>query len=133
MVFETNAWKVLLLVGLLATIVMSLCWSAPRRSVARSDLYGLVLAGVCLYAVGGLALFLHHRALAGLVFAGGIVICALAVWLSRGVDAEDPPPDDERPADDPTPPGPDGLPELDWDQFEVAFRAYAARERAGSA
>jgi hypothetical protein len=132
MVFETDAWKLLLLVGLMTTVVMSLCWAAPRRSVPRSDLYALVLTGVCLYTVGGFALFLHRQALAGLVFAAGIVVCALAVWLSRGVDSEDPPPpDDEHPTeDDPTPPGPDGLHTVDWDQFERAFRDYATRDRA---
>jgi hypothetical protein len=112
---------------------MSLCWSAPRRKVPRSDLHQLALAGLCLYLVGGFALFLHHQDLAGLVFAAGIVTCALAVWLSRGVDSEGPPPDDEEPADEPTPPDPDGLHELDWDEFERAFQAYAARDRAGTA
>ena len=133
MVVETNVWKVLLLVGLLTAIVMSLCWAAPRRAVARSELHGLAFAGLCLYAVGGVALAVHHQALASLGFAGGIVICALAVWLSRGVDSEDPPPDEEHPIDEPPPPGPDGVPRLDWDEFERAFRDYAARERAGTA
>jgi hypothetical protein len=132
MVVETNAWKLLLMVGLMATIVMSVGWTAPKRSVPRRDLYHLVFGGVCLYVVGGLALLAHRHGLAGLVFAAGIVTCALAVWLSRGVDSEDPPHDDE-PEDEPSPPGPDGLPDLDWDQFERAFRAYAERERAGSA
>ena len=63
----------------------------------------------------------------------GIVICALAVWLSRGVDSEDPPPDDDPPADEPSPPGPDGFPELNWDEFERAFNDYATRDRAGRA
>lgn len=133
MVFETNAWKLLLLVALATTIVMSLCWAAPRRAVPRSDLYRLVFAGICLYVVGGLALVVHREALAGILFAAGIVTCALAVWLSRGVDSEDPPPDDDPPADEPSPPGPDGYPALDWDDFERAFRDYAARDRAGRA
>lgn len=129
MVVETNAVKLLLLVGLMVTIVMSVCWRAPRRAAPRSEVHALAWVGVCLYAVGGLALFLHRPSLAGLVFAGGIVICALAVWLSRGVDSEDPP-DDEEPAEAPSPSGPDGLPEFDWDEFERAFQAYAARDRA---
>ncbi|MDQ6805448.1 MAG: hypothetical protein M3065_10900 [Actinomycetota bacterium] len=134
MVVETNVWKVLLLVGLMVAIVMSLCWRAPRRAVSRSDLHRLVFSGVCLYSVGGFALAVHRPALAGLVFAAGIVTCAIAVWLSRGVDSEDPPPpDDEDPVDEPSPPGPDGMPELDWDEFERAFGAYAARDRAGKA
>jgi hypothetical protein len=132
MVVETNVIKLLLLVGLLVAIVMSVCWTAPQRAVPRSDLHGLALLGLCLYAVGGFALFLHRHTLAGLVFAAGIVICALAVWLSRGVDSHDPP-DDKEPADEPPPPGPDGLPRLDWDEFEHAFRTYAAGDRAGKA
>src|ERR1700733_2253093 len=106
MVVETNVWKVLLMVGLLAAIVMSVSWSAPRRAVPRSDIHGLAFAGLCLYAVGAFALVEHRQSLAGLVFAAGIVVCALAVWLSRGVDSEGPPPDDEEPADEPAPPGP---------------------------
>jgi hypothetical protein len=133
MVVQTNVVKVLFLVGLLVVIVMSLCWTAPRRAVPRSDLHGLALLGVCLYAVGGFALFLHRETLAGLVFAGGIVICALAVWLSRGVDSGDPPPDDEESADEPPPSGPDNVPALDWDEFEHAFRDYAARDPAETA
>jgi len=133
MVFETNAWKLVLLVALMTTIVMSLCWKAPRRTVPRGELHGLAFAGLCLYLVGGIALMAHHGDVAGLVFAGGIALCALAVWLSRGVDSEGPPPDDEEPVDEPTPPDPDGLPALDWDEFERAFQAYAARDRAGTA
>jgi hypothetical protein len=133
MVLETNVWKVLLLVGLAVAIVMSMCWRAPRRAVSRGDLHRLVFSGVCLYAVGGFALVVHHHALAGFVFAGGIVTCAIAVWLSRGVDSEDPPPDDDPPADEPSPPpGPDGLTTVDWDEFERAFGAYAARDRAST-
>jgi hypothetical protein len=132
MVVETNVVKLLLLVGLLAAIVMSLCWTAPRRAVPRSDLHGLALLGVCFYAVGGFALFVHRETLAGLVFAAGIVTCALAVWLSRGVDSGGPPPDDEEPADDPPPTGPDKIPTLDWENFERAFRDYATRDRAGT-
>ncbi|HWF73587.1 MAG TPA: hypothetical protein VG186_09600 [Solirubrobacteraceae bacterium] len=134
MVLETNVWKVLLLVGLAVAIVMSLCWRAPRRAVSRSDLHRLVFSGVCLYAVGGFALVVHRHALAGFVFAGGIFTCAVAVWLSRGVDSEDPPDDDDPPADEPSPPPrPDGLSTVDWDDFERAFQAYAARDRAGTA
>jgi hypothetical protein len=133
MVVETNVWKVLLLVGLMTTIVMSVAWAAPHRRVPRSDIHRLAFSGLCLYAVGAFALVLHRHTLAGLVFAAGIVNCALAVWLSRGVDSEDPPPpDDEEPVDRPSPPGPDGLStdDVDWDDFERAFQAYATRERA---
>lgn len=133
MVVETNVWKVLLLVGLMTTIVMSVCWAAPRRQVPRSDIHRLAFSGLCLYAVGAFALVVHRHTLAGLVFAAAIVNCALTVWLSRGIDSEDPPPDDgSEPVDEPSPPGPDGLPRVDWDEFERAFCAYAARDRAGT-
>lgn len=132
MVVESDAWKFLLAVALLLAIVLSVCWAAPQRAVARGDLFRLVFSGVVLYAVGGLASLAHRQTLAGLVFAAGIVTCALAVWLSRGTDSEDPP-DDGKPADPPPPAGPDGLRELNWDNFERAFRAYADREPAGTA
>ena len=128
MVVEPNAWKLLLSVALLLAIAVSVCWAAPEHPVPRRDLHRLVLSGLTLYAVGGLAALAHRETLAGLVFAAGIFTCALAVWLSRGADSEDPPPDDE-PADEPPPPGPrDGVPKLDWDAFERAFRAYAERD-----
>jgi hypothetical protein len=126
MVVEPNAWKLLLAVALLLAIVVSVCWAAPQHAVARRDLNRLVLSGLTLYAVGGLAALAHREKLAGLVFAAGIFTCALAVWLSRGTDSEDPPPEDE-PAGEPPPPGPGGVPELDWDAFERAFRVYAER------
>jgi hypothetical protein len=132
MVVEPNAWKLLLAVALLLAIALSVCWSAPQHAVPRSDLHRLVLSGLGLYAVGGFASLAHRQTLAGLVFAAGIITCALAVWLSRGTDSEDPPHDQE-PADQPPPAGPDGLPEFEWDRFERAFRAYADRERAGNA
>jgi hypothetical protein len=125
MVVEPNSWKLLLAVALLVAIVVSVCWAAPQRAVPRRDLHRLVLSGLSLYAAGGLAALARRETLAGLVFAAGIFTCALAVWLSRGTDSEDPPPEEE-PADQPPPPGPDGLPKLDWDEFERAFRTYAA-------
>jgi hypothetical protein len=132
MVVEPNDWRLPLAVALVMAIVLSVCWTAPRGAVARSDLHRLVWCGLSLYAVGGLAALAHRQTMAGLVFAAGIFTCALTVWLSRGTDSEDPPGGD-KPIDEPPPPGPDGLPELDWDQFERAFRSYAARERVGTA
>jgi hypothetical protein len=70
----------------------------------------------------------HHPALAGLVYAAGIAVCALAAWLSRGTDSEDPPDDDE-PVGEQPPPEPDGMPWFDWALFEREFRSYAERER----
>ncbi|MEA2197502.1 MAG: hypothetical protein QOJ25_1553 [Solirubrobacteraceae bacterium] len=132
MVVELNAWRLLLAVALVMAIVLSICWAAPERAVPRTDLHRLILTGLGLYSVGGVAALTHHQTLAALVFAAGIFICALAVWLSRGTDSEDPP-EGKEPADQPPPPGPDGLPLLDWDDFERAFRAYAARERVETA
>jgi len=132
MAISPNAWKLLLATGLVLAIVLSVCWAAPPRAVPRGDLHRLVLSGLSLYVVGGIAALAHRETLAGLVFAAGIITCALAVWLSRGIDSEDPP-DDGRPADEPPPPDPDRLPGLgwdDWDDFERAFRAYAERESA---
>jgi hypothetical protein len=132
MVVEANEWRLLLAVALVVVIVLSVCSSAPRRVVPRRDLHRLVFSGLSLYAVGGVAALAHRATLAGLVFAAGIVTCALTVWLSRGPDSEDPPAEDE-PTDEPPRPGPDGVPRLEWDEFERAFRAYAAGERVGTA
>ena len=65
-----------------------------------------------------------------LVYVSGIAACALAAWLSRGAEGEDPP---DGGGDDPTdrrpPPDPDGLPEFDWHAFERQVRAYTNRSR----
>jgi hypothetical protein len=122
----SDAWKLILALALLVAIALSAFASAPRRAVPRDDLVRLVAAAVGLYVVGGIASLTHHATLAGLVYAAGIATCALAAWLSRGEDSEDPPDWDE-PADETPPPEPDGLPRLDWDDFERAFRVYADR------
>jgi hypothetical protein len=56
-------------------------------------------------------------------------VAALAAWLSRGRDQEDPP-DSDGPADGPPPPEPDGLPGFDWTRFEREFGDYATDHRA---
>ena len=81
-----------------------------------------------LYLVGGLASITHHPILAALVYAAGIGVCALAAWLSRGSDSEDPP-SGEDPVDEQPPPEPDGVPRFDWGTFERDFQAYAERPR----
>jgi hypothetical protein len=124
----SDAWKLVLAIALGAGILVSAYARAPRRAIAGSDLRRLVLSALGLYAVGGLASLTHHPVLAGLVYAAGIVVCALAAWLSRGSDSEGPPRGDE-PVDEQPPPEPDGLPELDWSEFEQAFRSYAERGR----
>jgi uncharacterized membrane protein YfcA len=125
---STPAWKLALAATLAAAILTSAFASAPRRAVASSDLKRLVLAAITLYAVGALASLTHHPALAGVVYAAGIVVCALAAWLSRGTDAEDPPRGNE-PVDERPPPAPDGVPNFDWADFERAFRAHSERQR----
>jgi hypothetical protein len=123
------AWRLAFAVGLCAAIFMSACARAPRQSVPGTELRRLVLCALTLYVVGGLASLTHHAVLAGLVYGAGIVISALAVWLSRGRDQEDPPDGDE-PADEHPPPEPDGVPpKLDWSAFERDFHAYVRRQR----
>jgi hypothetical protein len=124
-----NAWKVALAVVLLAAICVSACAHAPRRKVPGSELRRLVISALALYAVGGAASLTRHPALAGLAYAAGIAVCALAAWLSRGRDAEDPPGGGGggAPIDEPPPPEPDGAPAFDWTAFEREFRTFAAR------
>ena len=124
----SDAWKLVLAITLAAAIAASACASAPRRAAAKGELRRLVASALVLYAVGGVASITHHRSLAALVYAAGIATCALAAWLSRGSDSEGPPRGDE-PVDEQPPPEPDGLPELDWAEFEQAFRSYAERDR----
>jgi uncharacterized membrane protein YfcA len=130
MVFgTTDTWKIALALALGGAIFVSAYAHAPRRAVPGADLRRLVLSAVALYAVGAIASLSHHPLLAGLVYAAGIFVCTLAVWLSRGTDPEDPPQDGDEPRDERPPPSPDGLPELDWGEFERAFRAYSERTR----
>ena len=130
MVPPSDAWKLVLAITLASAIIVSACARAPQRAVPKAELHRLVLAAISLYAVGGAASLTHHPSLAGLVYAAGIMVCALAAWLSRGTDSEDPPRGNE-PHDEQPPPDPDGLPEFDWSQFERAFRAYSDREPTG--
>jgi hypothetical protein len=124
------AWKLVLVLVLVGGIMLSALARAPRRPLPRGELRRLVLAALALYAVGVFASLTHHAALAGVVYVSGIAACALAAWLSRGSDSEDPPGGGE----DPTEPGPppndrDGLPMFDWAAFERQFRAYSSRPR----
>ena len=121
-------WKLVFAVALIGTIVLSACARAPRQAVPPHELRRLVLCALGLYAVAALASLNHHEVLAGLVYGAGIVVAALAAWLSRGRDREDPP-DDEEPVDEQPPPEPDGVPRLDWATFERDFRDYASRQR----
>ncbi|HEV3054661.1 MAG TPA: hypothetical protein VGX45_08420 [Solirubrobacteraceae bacterium] len=127
----TTMWKIGLALALGVTILLSAYAHAPRRAVPKGDLRRLVISAVLLYAVGAVASVSHHPILAGLVYAAGIFVCCVALWLSRGTDPEDPPRGGEEPGDERPPPSPDGLPEFEWSEFERAFRAYAERDSAG--
>jgi uncharacterized membrane protein YfcA len=127
-VAPSDAWKLVLAVVLASGIFISACAHAPRKSVPGSDLRRLVISALALYAVGGLASLTGHPALAALVYAAGIVVCALAAWLSRGRDSEDPPDGGDEPVDEQPPPEPGGL-RFDWAAFERDFRSFADRQR----
>jgi len=130
-VSPSTAWKLVLALALLGAIVLSARARAPRRALRGSELFRLVLSALMLYVVGALAWLTHHLALAVLVYAAGITTAALAAWLSRGDDSEEPPAAED-PFDEEPPPGPDGL-RFDWDAFERDLRDYAERSRTVSA
>lgn len=120
-------WKLALAIALVGAIATSAFARAPRRAASPAELRRLVLCALGLYAVGGLATLTHHPALAGLVYGAGIVVAALAAWLSRGRDQEDPPDGGSHPVDEEPPPRPDGSAWWDWERFERDFRDYARR------
>lgn len=126
-VAPSDFWRLVLAIGLGAAIFMSARARAPHRAITTTELRRLVIAALTLYAVGALALLTHHPVLAGLVYAAGIAVCALAAWLSRGRDDE--PPGRHEPVDEEPPPAPDGVPEFDWVAFEREFRAHVDRDR----
>ena len=124
------AWKLVLVLVLVGGIMLSALARAPRRPLPSGELRRLVLAALTLYAVGVFASLTHHAALAGVVYVSGIAACALAAWLSRGSDSEDPPDGGEEPIEPVPPPDDrDGLPTFDWAAFERQFRAYSNRRR----
>lgn len=124
----TVVWKIAFAILLVGAIAASACLRAPRRAPHPTELRRLVICAVVLYAVGGLASLTHHPALAGMVYAAGIAVAALAAWMSRGRDQEDPPDGGDEPVDEQPPPEPDGVPGLDWARFEREFREYARRQ-----
>jgi hypothetical protein len=126
------AWKLVLVVVLIGGIVVSARARAPRRPLPRLELRRLVLAALLLYGVGVFASLTDHPMLAGVVYVSGIAACALAAWLSRGIDPDDPPDGgggEDPPEQRPPPDDPDGLPAFDWTTFERQFRAYSGHER----
>jgi hypothetical protein len=121
------AWKLVLAVVLGAAIIASAYARAPRRSFPGGDLRRLVVLALLLYAIGMLASLNRKDALAAVLYATGIVVSALAAWLSRGSDSGGGPPPGDEPADEQPPPDPDGVPRFDWAAFERDFRAYDRR------
>jgi hypothetical protein len=126
----TVAWKLGLAAVLVVAIFASACVRAPRRAISAGELRRLVVCSLVLYGVGALASLTHHAALAAVVYGSGISVAALAAWLSRGRDQEDPPDGGDEPVDEHPPPEPDGAPLLDWARVERDFREYARRPRA---
>ena len=129
MIAQAEAWKIGLAVGLIVAIALAAWARAPRHATSRPELRRMMLSALALYAVGLVASLTHHGSLAAIVYAAGIGTCALALWLSRGIDPEDPPDGPDDPGDDEQPPpDPSGAPAVDWATFERQFRDYA-RER----
>jgi hypothetical protein len=130
----SSGWKLALTLGLLVAILASVCLRAPRRPMERFELRRLVLGALLLYGIGAVASVLHRGQLAGLLYASGILVCSVAVWLSRGAergDGPDGPGGGEPPQDEQPPPGPDGLPLLDWDEFDRERAGWGRRAPAG--
>ena len=130
----TSGWKLALTVALLGAICASVFLRAPREPIPRNELRRLVIAAIVLYGVGALASLSHRGVLAGVVYASGILVCSLAVWLSRGADLDDGPDDDpgsEPPSDEKPSGGPDGLPLIDWDDFDHERARWGTPEPIG--
>ena len=121
------AWRVAFAIGFCGLICVSAFARAPRHALPSWELRRLVLCALTLYAVGVYASISQHKLLAGFVLGSGILISALAAWLSRGRDQEDPPSDADQPIDEQPPPEPGGVPRFDWTAFEREFRAYDRR------
>lgn len=128
----TLIWKLALAAVLGTAIFASALISPPRRSFPRADLRVMVGAALGLYCVGLGASLSHRAAVAAVVYACGVAISALAVWLSRGSDRSEPPPGED-PPQAPPPAGPEDRPQIDWEAFERQLGVYAQqreRERA---
>jgi hypothetical protein len=131
MVSLTSVLRVVPAFAFCGAILLSLCARAPRQAVPGRELRRLVLSALMVYGVGGIASLTGHQILAGTLYGVGITTSALALWLSRGRDQEDPP-DGREPVDAPPPPDPDGVPRFEWRTFEREFRDYASRPRQSS-
>ncbi len=95
---------------LFAAVLASARARPPHRPLPGSELGRLVLGALALYGAGLAASLSRHPVLAVVMYAGGITVSSLAAWLSRGADSRGGPPPQSEPADEPTPPAPDGAP-----------------------
>jgi hypothetical protein len=112
--------KLTLSVVMVGVLVAGFTVRPPRESVPVAELKRLVVAVAALYIIGVAALLEHRPDLAGIVVGSGLLLCALAVWLSRGLK---PPRDDADGGDDGDPPRePDPGPALLWSFYEEQFR-----------
>jgi hypothetical protein len=127
MVAPSDSWKIVLAIALAAAIVTSAYAPAPRRRARRAELWRLAASALMLYAIGVLALLRERPTIAAGAYAAGIATCAYAGWRARGTDSDDDSGGGSDPTEGPPPPDPDGLPRIDWNDFERAFRAYAER------
>jgi hypothetical protein len=121
-------WRLAFAAVLGVAIFVSAFARAPRHSAGPGELRRLVLCALLLYAVGWLGSETGHKVLAGFVFAFGISVAAVAAWISRGRDQDDPP-DEGEPVDRPPPADPDGVPRFDWARFERDFQRWSQRPR----
>lgn len=126
------AGKLALAALLVIAIALAARARAPRRRAAPSDLRRLVLSVLVLYAVGLVALLDGHATLSTVAFAAGVATAALAAWLSRGADSDDPPGGGDPPARVP-PPDPDGVPRWDWERFDRERRTWTLPPRQPTA
>jgi lysylphosphatidylglycerol synthetase-like protein (DUF2156 family) len=129
MMTSVQGLKLALAAVLVLSVALAALARAPRGRSSRIELRRLMLCASALYAVGLVASLTQHGSLAALVYAAGIGICALALWLSRGSDPGDPPDGPDDPGDEQPPPDPGGAPAFDWAAFERQFRDYAERDR----
>jgi hypothetical protein len=129
LVAPADSWKLVLAIALFAAVVAGARSRPPRRSLPAHEMRRLVLGAVALYGVGLAASLTRHSLLAVILYAGGIAVSALALWLSRGIDSRGGPPGDDTPVDEPPSPPPTGAPHFDWTAFERDLHDYARRSR----
>jgi hypothetical protein len=122
-----STWKLIPTALVAGTLLLGLTARPPRAPVPAGELIRLVIVVTALYLVGAVALLDHRTPLAVIVFATGLALCGLAVWLSRG---DNPPSQDDgdggggqQPPHQPTPP-PDC--DFDWSFYEEQFREPVA-------